>query len=78
MFRHAEKPLWIDATSDDGSVGRLINHDKISPNLVMKPVVIRNKPRVVFFASKDIQIGEELSYDYGERRKDVVRDLEWL
>ena len=60
MFRHAERPLWIDATSDDGSVGRLINHDRVSPNLVMKPVVVKAKPRVGFFASKVIQIGKEL------------------
>ena len=68
----------MDATQEDGSFGRLINHDKLDSNLLMKVMVVAGTPQIVFFASKDICAGSELVYDYGERRKEVLEGLQWL
>ena len=70
--------LAIDATEDDGSLGRLINHSRQSPNVVMKTHVVEGKPRVVFVACKEIEIGEEITYDYGEKRKAFLDRNPWL
>mmetsp|Transcript_18306 Transcript_18306/g.42621 ORF Transcript_18306/g.42621 Transcript_18306/m.42621 type:complete len:168 (-) Transcript_18306:75-578(-) len=48
-----------------GSVGRFLNHS-CEPNLEALTVRIGHlKPRVAFFATRDILKGEELTYDYG-------------
>ncbi|XP_023313406.1 N-lysine methyltransferase KMT5A-like, partial [Trichogramma pretiosum] len=59
----------IDATDDDGSFGRLINHS-FDENVY--PIVWtsdQNKPHIIFFAKRDIAIGEEIVYNYTEHRK---------
>ena len=68
----------VDATNDDGHPGRLLNHSKTSPNVVTKLVEIRGVPHLCFFASKLVDIGEELVYDYGDRRKIAIEDNKWL
>ena len=78
FFKHDSKRLCVDATEDDGSYGRLINHSKTERNVKMRVVIEDNNPKVVFFAERDIEEGEELSYDYGENRKDVVAANPWL
>ena len=35
-------------------------------------------PRVVFVAAKRIHPNDELSYDYGDRREDVLESHPWL
>ena len=70
--------LAIDATEDDGSLGRLINHSRRSPNVVMKTHVVEGEPRVVFVACREIAVGEEITYDYGERRKAFLDRNPWL
>ena len=44
----------------------------------MKVFVVNDAPRVVFLASKDISVGDEIQYDYGEKRKEVLRKNPWL
>ena len=78
MFRHNSKAYCIDATSDDGSKGRLINHSRDNANLFMKIVVVHNLPKVIFVASENISVGSEIQYDYGERRKDILKKNPWL
>ncbi|XP_019633469.1 PREDICTED: histone-lysine N-methyltransferase SETMAR-like [Branchiostoma belcheri] len=47
-----------------GNVGRYINHS-CSPNLLMLPVRVDSEvPKLALFARKDIEVGEELSFDY--------------
>ncbi|XP_074645351.1 histone-lysine N-methyltransferase SETMAR-like isoform X2 [Tubulanus polymorphus] len=47
-----------------GNVGRFLNHS-CDPNLFMLPVRIDNSiPHLALFAKRDIEIGEELCYDY--------------
>ena len=78
FFKFNSKRLCIDATEEDGSLGRLINHSLHGPNLKMKVVTVDDKPRVVFIASRTIKEGEELLYDYGEQRKAVIEANPWL
>ncbi|KAF8403458.1 hypothetical protein HHK36_011562 [Tetracentron sinense] len=61
--------LNIDATRV-GNVARFINHSCDGGNL--STVLVRNSgallPRLCFFASRDIQEGEELTFSYGDVR----------
>ncbi|XP_058254847.1 uncharacterized protein LOC131359209 isoform X2 [Hemibagrus wyckioides] len=54
----------IDASVDDGSLGRLVNDD-INPNAKVKVISINRIPHLCLFALRDIQPGEEITYDYG-------------
>ncbi|KAL8143743.1 hypothetical protein V2J09_016775 [Rumex salicifolius] len=58
----------IDA-SKYGSVSRFINHG-CSPNLVTRPVVVESMEyalaRIGLYAARDIAVGEELTFDYGD------------
>ena len=56
----------MDATKDNGRVGRLINHGKKSPNLTAQVEELDSIPHLCFFMSGDIHIGKELLYDYGD------------
>lgn len=54
---------YVDPTCY-GNVGRFINHS-CDPNLFMVPVRFRNNvPHLALFATRDITVNEELSYDY--------------
>ena len=68
----------IDATTDDGSFGRLINHSRLNSNLKAKSIQIDNSLFVYFVANKDININDELLYDYGDRRKECLLSYPWL
>ena len=63
---------------EDDTYGRLINHSAVEGNLKIKVLKVENDLRVVFCANRRIEIGEELLYDYGDRRKVAVRDNAWL
>ena len=69
----------IDATSESSKLGRLINHSKQNANLVPDVWEVKTgEPRLVLLASKRIEAGDELLYNYNERRGRVVQELEWL
>jgi hypothetical protein len=75
-----EKRMCLDATIATSTFGRYINHtsrDKanIKPHC---PLFVRGKWRVAFLATRDISIGEELRYDYGQE-KDMpdCRNVSW-
>ena len=70
--------LSIDATEESGRLGRLINHSKTAGNCHTKLTEINNKPYLMLIASRDIVIGEELLYDYGDRNKDSLESHPWL
>lgn len=55
----------VDAAREDGSLGRLVNDDYKHPNCKMKRVITEGKPHLCLFALKDINEGEEITYDYG-------------
>ncbi|MEQ2260013.1 hypothetical protein XENORESO_019744 [Xenotaenia resolanae] len=59
--------LWcVDAAKEDGSLGRLVNDDDISPNAKMKYLTVQGKPHLCLFATREINQGEEITYNYGD------------
>ena len=56
----------------DGHRGRMIYHSKTHSNMNTKLIDIAGTPHLCFFSTKVINDGEELLYDYGDRRKDVT------
>ena len=68
-----DKYLWyfiyiefrIDASVEDGSLGRLVNDDHKNPNTTMKTIVVDGSPRLCLFARRKILTFEEIRYDYG-------------
>ena len=68
----------IDATQDNGRIGRLINHSRDSANSVVRSVKIGEIARLCLFANQDISAGEEITYDYNDRRQDVLKSFPWL
>ena len=75
---HNGIPLCIDATTEDGNLGRLLNHSRTNRNCVPKRMIINERPYIYFIAARDINEGEELLYDYGEHRPDVLTELPFL
>lgn len=67
----------IDATQEDGSLGRLINHD-IPGNVYPKLVNEKNEPKIRFFARATINKGDQIFYDYGEKRPNILEKHPWL
>ena len=68
----------IDATSDSGRYGRLVNHSHKNPNAEPKVYMVDGTPRLIFQAKKDIDIGCEILYDYGERNSQTIEVNPWL
>uniref|UniRef100_A0AAV2L6N6 SET domain-containing protein n=1 Tax=Knipowitschia caucasica TaxID=637954 RepID=A0AAV2L6N6_KNICA len=64
-FYWKEKIWCIDASREDGSLGRLVNDDHRHPNCKMKRVIIEGKPHLFLFALREIHPGQEITYDYG-------------
>lgn len=78
FFSFHGKELCIDATKEDETFGRLLNHSRKRPNLVPQAAMIDGVPGVAFKAKHDIKEGEELLYDYAETRKEVLKFNPWL
>ncbi|KAG5881468.1 hypothetical protein JTB14_000896 [Gonioctena quinquepunctata] len=71
-FKHNGIQYCIDATAENGKLGRLVNHSR-NGNLSTKTVVLDNKPRLVLIAKDSIRKGEEILYDYGDRSKESLK-----
>lgn len=57
-----ENDLVIDSYTK-GNISRYINHS-CSPNCIIEKWMVEGRPRIAIFAMKNIQQGEELTYDY--------------
>lgn len=68
----------LDATPEDGSFGRLVNHSRLRPNCHARAVLVGGKPGIVLVAARDIIPGEEIIYDYGEVSPEKLKALPWL
>ena len=68
----------IDASEETGRLGRLINHSKKNPNVKTTVIEFNKQPHLVFIAIKDIAAGEEILYDYGERKQEIIEGHKWL
>jgi len=77
-FRFKNRQYCIDATAESGRLGRLANHSRTSGNCVTKIVEVQGIPRLILVAKRDIEAGEEVLYDYGDRRKNAIRHHPWL
>ncbi|GAU99555.1 hypothetical protein RvY_10541 [Ramazzottius varieornatus] len=82
-FRDRRGTRWcVDATAETGRYGRLLNHSlkdfNLLPHVLDISVRGRIKPHLILRAKKDIQAGEELVYDYGDRDRDSLANFPWL
>lgn len=69
MFRIDDERV-VDATHA-GSIAHLINHS-CEPNCYSRTVTASGEDRIIIFAKRDIELGEELTYDYRFMSKDEV------
>uniref|UniRef100_A0A672I1F7 [histone H4]-lysine(20) N-methyltransferase n=1 Tax=Salarias fasciatus TaxID=181472 RepID=A0A672I1F7_SALFA len=76
-FQYLCKTYCVDATRESGRMGRLINHSKAG-NCQTKLHDINGVPHLILVASRDIDRGEELLYDYGDRSKASIAAHPWL
>ncbi|KAK3919056.1 Histone-lysine N-methyltransferase PR-Set7 [Frankliniella fusca] len=76
-FKHKNQQLCVDATPESNRLGRLVNHSR-NGNLLTKTITINDMPRLVLIAKEDIQPGEEVTYDYGDRSKESLKYHPWL
>lgn len=56
----------VDASGEDEALGRLVNHNDLSPNCEMRQVVCEGKPHLCLFAVRKIFPGDEITYRYGD------------
>jgi len=77
-FTFQNRKYCVDATSESGKLGRLINHSTKTPNLTTRLFPIGDRPHLIFIAARDIDAGEELMYDYGDRSKEATEAHPWL
>lgn len=77
-FEYQSKRFCVDATAETGRLGRLVNHSRRRPNCKTKVLGINGLPRLILIASRNIAIGEEILYDYGDRSKASLEAYPWL
>ena len=79
-FTHNNRAMSIDATKHLGTVGRFISHSRDSPNLVCQKVEFTDdsRPHLVFFAIRDIRVGEEIAYEYGDFSQGSADRFPWM
>ena len=68
----------IDATRETGRIGRLVNHSRVHPNLQTKVIVVNDDPKLILIAKTEVEEGQELLYDYGDRSKESLKAHPWL
>ncbi|XP_067225443.1 uncharacterized protein [Chanodichthys erythropterus] len=56
----------MDASKEDGSLGRLVNDEHRNPTCKMRTLEVSSKPHLCLFAVRDILPGEEITYNYGD------------
>ncbi|XP_057688017.1 uncharacterized protein LOC130913423 [Corythoichthys intestinalis] len=74
-FLWKESTWCIDAAKDDGSLGRLVSPDQRNPNCKMKRVMAKGKPHLCLFASRDIEPGDQITYDFGEQYLPCIKQV---
>lgn len=70
-------PYCVDATKEDATYGRLVNHGKPG-NCSPKTLGVHDSPRLYFVTSTQIMPGDEVLFDYGERRPDILKHFPFL
>ena len=67
----------LDATRPTQYLGRLLNHSRRG-NCKTRVIGINNRPYLILEAARDIEVGEELLYDYGDRSPESLEAYPWL
>ena len=78
FFEHKTKTYCVDATAETNRLGRLLNHSRLFSNCHTKVFEMNDRPYLILLASRDIQPGEELTFDYGDRNRIAVKSYPWL
>lgn len=78
FFEHKSKKYCVDATNETKYKGRLVNHSFLQPNLRSRVVELPDSIHLCLFAKRNIQMGDELLYDYGDRRFRTIAYNPWL
>lgn len=78
FFKLDSRELCLDATRDDGSYGRLVNHSRLRPNCEPVGIMDGRTPALALCALRDIMIGEEVLYDYGDIDESTIAQNPWL
>jgi histone-lysine N-methyltransferase SETD8 len=78
FFKVDGKGWCVDATAESGRFGRLINHSKKKFNIAAQRHMYKDTPRLIFLATRDIDAGEEILFDYNETRPAMIKKCPWL
>jgi histone-lysine N-methyltransferase SETD8 len=79
FFNFKNRMYCVDATyTSKQRYGRFINHSRLNANCFLKIISVNKKPVPCVFALRHIEIGEELLYDYGDRRRNSLSTFPWL
>uniref|UniRef100_A0A9J8DAQ8 SET domain-containing protein n=1 Tax=Cyprinus carpio carpio TaxID=630221 RepID=A0A9J8DAQ8_CYPCA len=65
-FQWHGKHWCMDASKEDGSLGRLVNDEHKNPTCKMRIITVNQQPHLCLFAVQDIKPGEEITYSYGD------------
>ena len=70
----------VDAIKEvTGRFGRLVNHSYKNPNCKIEVVEnFKGSPHLLIVAARDIEVGEELTIDYGVNDREVLDAKPWL
>ncbi|EDV22448.1 N-lysine methyltransferase KMT5A-A [Trichoplax sp. H2] len=78
FFSYKGSDFCVDATKETDRLGRLVNHSRKNYNSISRLIPINGNPHLVLIAYRDIGIGEELLYDYGDHSKKSIEAHPWL
>ncbi|XP_046739034.1 histone-lysine N-methyltransferase PR-Set7 [Diprion similis] len=76
-FKHRNQQYCVDATAESDKFGRLVNHSR-NGNLIARVVEVGSVPHLVLAAKDDVPRGVEVTYDYGDRSRESIRNHPWL
>lgn len=76
-FQHRNHQYCVDATAETDKLGRLVNHSR-NGNLIARIIEVKSIPHLVLTAKEDIPVGVEVTYDYGDRSREAIRNHPWL
>jgi len=77
FFEHRGQEMCVDATEPSFGFSRMVNHS-VNGNLDTVKVLAKGVPHLALVANRDIEKGEELSYDYGDRFGASLTNFPWL
>lgn len=64
---HDSKYTIVDATEDNGLLGRLVNHSARHDNVKPQRRIINGKLHILLIAKVDISAGKEVTFNYGDK-----------